>query len=146
MGVGGDPILPKVWIILSPFCISILKVLSTKMFIIHYISMHYAWFRSNFLRHSKFLQIKEGPPYFLGRQFRRKSEVFGTPLLYFNFKNFMDPNSLSFIRLQCILHDSGLPFSDIWNFCKLKWGNLISGVKNSAESLSYFVLPSVFQF
>ena len=38
----------------------------------------------------------------------------------------MDPDSLSFIRFQCILHDSGVIFSKSWNFCKLRTGDLIS--------------------
>ena len=41
----------------------------------------------------------------------------------------MDPNFLSFIRFESILHDSGVVFSEVWNFYKLKredlifWGN-----------------------
>ena len=50
------------------------------------------------------------------------------PLLYFNFKSFVDPNSSSFIRFQCILHDSGVLLSESWNFYKLKRGDLISGL------------------
>ena len=38
----------------------------------------------------------------------------------------MDPNSSWFIRFQCILHDSGVLFSESWNFYKLKKGDLIS--------------------
>ena len=57
-----------------------------------------------------------------GKQFWKRSELFGPPLLYFNIKRFKDPNSLSFIRLQCILLDSGVPSSGFWNFYKLKRG------------------------
>ena len=39
----------------------------------------------------------------------------------------MDPNSLSFIRFQCILYDSRVFFIEFWNFYKLKRGDLISG-------------------
>ena len=35
-------------------------------------------------------------------------------------------NSSSFIRIQCTLHDLGVPFSDFLNFYKLKRGELIS--------------------
>ena len=41
----------------------------------------------------------------------------------------MDSTSLSFIRFQCILHDSGVLCSAFWSFYKLKRGNLISGGK-----------------
>ena len=48
--------------------------------------------------------------------------IFWSPLLYFNFESFLDPNSSSFIRFQCILHDSEVLFSESWNFYKLKSG------------------------
>ena len=44
------------------------------------------------------------------------------PLLYFTFKSFVDPKSLSFLRLQCILHGSRLLFSESSKFWKLKMG------------------------
>ena len=87
--------------------------------------MHSAWFRSTFLRVLKFLQIKEGGPNFWVEPILQKVWIIWSPLLYFNFKNFLDPNSVSFIRFQCILHDSGVLFSEFWNFYKLKRGNLI---------------------
>ena len=87
--------------------------------------MHSTWFRSNFLRVLKFLQIKEGRPIFWGES--RISELLGPPLLYFNFKSFLDKNSLSFIRFQCVVHDSRVLFSESSNFYKLKRGDLISG-------------------
>ena len=40
---------------------------------------------------------------------------------------FTEPNSSSFIRFQWILHDSGVLFSESWNFYKLKKGNVVSG-------------------
>ena len=39
----------------------------------------------------------------------------------------MEPNFASFIRFQGVLHDSGVLFSEFWNFYKLKNGDLISG-------------------
>ena len=95
--------------------------------VIHYISMHSAWFRSTFLRSSKCVQFKEGEPNFWGEPILEKLWIIWSPLLYFNFKSFVDPNSWSFIRFQCILHDSGVLFSESWNFYKLKRGDLISG-------------------
>ena len=88
--------------------------------------MHSAWFRSSFHRVLKFLQIKEGEPNFWREPILQKVWIIWSPLLYFNFKSFMDPNSSSFIRFQCILHDSGVLFSESWNVYKLKRGNLIS--------------------
>ena len=88
--------------------------------------MHSAWFRSTFRRVLKFLQIKEGGPNFWGEPILQNVWIIWSPLLFFNFKSFVDPNSLSFIRFQCILHDSGVLFSESWNFYKLKRGDLIS--------------------
>ena len=89
--------------------------------------MHSAWFRSTFFRVLKFLQIKEGGPNFWGEPILQKVWIIWSPLLYFNFKNLMAIISSSFIRFQCILHDSGLLFSESWNFFKLKRGDLVSG-------------------
>ena len=75
----------------------------------------------------KYLQIKEGRPNFWWEKILQKVWIIWSPLLYFNFKSFMDPNFLSFIRFQCILHDSVVLFSESWNFYKLKRVDLISG-------------------
>ena len=89
--------------------------------------MHFVWFSSTFLIVLKFLQMKEGEPNFWGEPILEKVWNVWSSLLYFNFKSFTDPNSSSFIRFQCILHDSGLLFSESWNFFKLKRGDLVSG-------------------
>ena len=89
--------------------------------------MHSAWWRSTFLRVLKFLQVKEGGPKFWREPILQKVWIIWSPLLYLNFKSFVDPNSLSFIRFQLILHDSGVLFSESWNFYKLKRVDLISG-------------------
>ena len=86
--------------------------------------MHSAWFRSTFLRGLKFLQMKVWGPNFCVEPISLKVWIFSSPFLYFNFKSFMDSSSLSFIRFQCILHDSGVRFS-VLNFYKLKRGDLI---------------------
>ena len=85
------------------------------------------WFRSTFFRVLIYLPIKEGGPNFLGEPILQKVRIIWSLLLYFNFKSFRDSNSLSFIRFQCILHDSGALFSESWNIYKLKRGDLISG-------------------
>ena len=89
--------------------------------------MHCAWFRSTFLSVSKFLQIKERGSTFFREPILQNVWIIWSPLLYLNFKSFVDPNSLSFITFQCILHDPGVVFSESLNFCKLKRGELISG-------------------
>ena len=89
--------------------------------------MHSAWMRSTFLRLLKFRKIiDEGPNFLGGERILQKSWVFWSPLLYFKFKSFKDPNSSSFIRFHCILHDSGELFSHFQNFCKLKGRELTS--------------------
>ena len=74
-----------------------------------------------------FYKLKKGDLISGGNQFCRKSELFGLPLLYLNCKSFIDPILSSFIRFQCIMHDSGVLFSESWNFNKLKSGDLTSG-------------------
>ena len=88
--------------------------------------MHYAWFRSTFLRNLKFLQIKEGEPNFWGEPILQKVWIIWCPLLYLNFKSFTGPNFSSFIRFQWMLYDSRVLFSESWNFYKLKRRDLIS--------------------
>ena len=80
--------------------------------------MHSAWFKGTFVRVLKCLQINQGEPIL------QKVWIIWSPLLYFNFKSFMDPNSSPFITFQCILHDSGVLFSASWNFHKLNRGGL----------------------
>ena len=103
--------------------------------------MHSAWFRSTFLGVLKYLQIKEGGPNFWMEPILQKVWIIWSPLLYFNFKSFMDPNSSSFIRFQCILHDSGVLFSESWNFYKLKRGDLISGENQFCRKSELFGPP-----
>ena len=88
--------------------------------------MHSAWFRGLFSEIWNFCKLKRGGPNFWGEPILQKVWIIRSPLLYFNFKSFMDQDSSSFIRFQCILHDSGVLFSESWNFYKLKWGDLIS--------------------
>ena len=89
--------------------------------------MHSAWFRSTFLGVLKYLQIKEGGPNFWMEPILQNVWIIWSPLLYFNFKSFLDPNSSPFISLQCILYDLEVVLSGFSNFCKLKRGDLISG-------------------
>ena len=79
-----------------------------------------------FSESSNFYKSKTGDLISGGNQFCRKFELFGPPFLQFNFKSFINLNSSSFIRFQCILHDSGVLFLEPWNLYKLKRGDLIS--------------------
>ena len=103
--------------------------------------MHSSWFRSTFVIVLKLLQIKEGRPNFRGESIFQKVWIW-FPLMCFNFTSFMDRNSPSFIIFQCLLYDSRLPFSDIWNFYKIKSGDLISGVNQFCRKSELFRLPS----
>ena len=47
--------------------------------------------------------------------------------MYFSFKNFMDLNSLSFIRFDFFLYDPAAIFSYFENFLKFKMGDLTWG-------------------
>ena len=121
-----EPILQKVWIILSP-----LLYLNFKSFLdpnsLSFIRFQCILHDSEvlFSESLNIYKIKIRDLIFRGNQFFRVW-IICSPLLLFNFKSFMDPNSSSLIRSQCILHDGGILFSQSWNFYKLKRGDLIS--------------------
>ena len=124
----GKPIWQNVSIIWSPILyFNFNFFFRSRFFIIHYISIYSAWFRETFLRVFKFLEIKKGGSNFWGEPILQNVWIIWSSLLYFNFKSFLDPNSSSFIRFQSFLHESGVRFSESWNFCKFKSGDLISG-------------------
>ena len=89
--------------------------------------MYSWWFRSAFLKVLKFLQIKDGVPNFWEEPILQNVWIIWSLLLYFHFKSFLHPNSLSFIRFHWIFHVSRVLFSLFWNFWKLKRGDLVSG-------------------
>ena len=97
-----------------------------KFLVIHRTSMGSDWFTSTFVNFLKFPQIKEGGPNFLDGTNSAKWLNYLIPLLYFNFRNFRESNSLSFIALQWVPIDSPVLLSIFWNFFKLKTGDLIS--------------------
>ena len=103
--------------------------------------MHSAWFRSTFLRVLKFLQIKEGGPNFWGEPILQNVWIIWSPLLFFNFKSFLDPNSSSVIIFQSLLHEWGRLFSESWNFYKLRRGDLISGGNQFCRMSELFGSP-----
>ena len=70
----------------------------------------------------KFLQIKERGPNFWGQPISQNGWIIWSPLLYFDFKSFLDPNSSPFISFQCSLYDSGVLLSEFSNLYKLKRG------------------------
>ena len=89
--------------------------------------MHCAWFRSTFLRALIFLQIKDGGANLWWEPILQNVWIIWSPLLYFNSKSFMEPNSLSLIRFLCIGYDTGVLLKEPWSFYKLKRGDLICG-------------------
>ena len=103
--------------------------------------MYSAWFRSTFLRFFKFVQIKEGGSNFSREPILQNVWITWSPLLFFNFKSFLDPNSLSFIRFQSILHESGRFFSESWNVYKLKSGDRSSGGNQFCRMSELFCRP-----
>ena len=110
--------------------------------------MYSAWFRSTFYRVWKIVQIKGGggggggeEPNFWGKSVMQNVWIIWCPYLYLNFKSFIYKNSFSFIRIQCILHDSGLIFSECWNFPKLKSGHLISAGNQLCRKSKLFCPP-----
>ena len=91
-----------------------------------------------------FIKVKRGDLFPWGQLILQNGSTIWSLFLYFNFKNFKEPNSLSFVRFQFILHDSEKLFS----VPEIKEGepNSLVGETNSAERLNYLVPSSVFQF
>ena len=138
---GGNQFCRKSGLFGSRFCILVLKVLFTQIYR-HSLDFNaFCMFNTTFLRVLKFLQIKEGGPNFWVEPILQKVWIIWSPLLYFNFKSFLDPNSSSFIRFQCILHDSGVLFSESWNFYKLKKGLPISAGNQFCRKSEFFDPP-----
>ena len=95
----------------------------------------------------KLIKLKKGDLISQGEPILQNSWIIWSALLYFNFRSLKDPNSFSFMRFSCFLHDSVVLFQAFRNFLKLKRGDLISlGATNSAKRLNYLVPPPVFQF
>ena len=137
----GEPILQRVWIIWSPLLYFNFKTFmepNSSSLIRFQCILHDSGVV--FSESWNFYKLKREEPNL------QKVWIIWSPLLYFNFKSFMEPNSSSFMRVQCILHDSRVPFSESWNFSKLKRGDLISGGTNFAESLNYLVPLLYFNF
>ena len=66
-----------------------------------------------------------------GNQFCRKSELFGPPLLYFNFKSFNDPNSLSYMRTLLFFR-----WCIVLSYLSVPWESLIVFLlKDAGDSL-----------
>ena len=65
---------------------------------------------------SNLYKLKRGDLISGGEPILQNIWIIWSPLLYFNFKSFLDPNSLLFIAFQCILHDSRVFLSEPWNF------------------------------
>ena len=134
----GKAILKNVWIICSPllhFNFKSFKYRICSSFI------RFQWILDDsgvlFSEFSNFYKLKRGVLISVGNQFCRMSELFGSPLLYFNLTSFLYPNSSSFIRLHCIPHDSRAVFSKSSNFYKLKRGE--GGVQFLGERIFHKV-------
>ena len=92
-------------------------------------------FRINFVRHLKFLQIKEG------EQVLQKVWIIWFRLPYVNFESFKDNNSSPIIRFQWILHGSGVVFSEFWHLYTLSRGNQISAGNQFCRKSELFCPP-----
>ena len=124
---GGEPIFQNIWIISSPLLYLNLKSPmepSSSSFIRFQSILQESGtlFRESW----NFYKLKRGDLISGGEPILQNVWIIWSPLLYFNFKSFLDPNSSSFIRFQCILYESGVLLSEFSNLYKLKSGDLIS--------------------
>ena len=138
----GEPVLQNVWIIWSP-----VLYFNFKSFLnpnsLSFLRFQCSLYESGvlFSGFSNFLKIKEGGFNFWGEAILQNVWIIWSPLLYFSFKSFLDPNSVPFICFQCILCDSGVLLSGFSNFCKLRSGDLISGGNKFCRMSSLFGPP-----
>ena len=122
----GEPILQIVWIIWSP-----LLYLNFKSFPdpipLSFIVFHYVLHDSGVLFEESWnlYKLKMGDVISGEEPILQNVWIIWSPLLFSNFKSFLDQNSSSLIRFQSILHESGRLSSESWNFLKLKRGELI---------------------
>ena len=61
-----------------------------------------------------------------GESILQEGSITWFPLLYFKLKNMKIPNSASFIRFQCVLHDPGVLLWVFQSFLKFNKGDLIA--------------------
>ena len=116
-----EPILQKVWIIWSHLLNFKFKSFMDPN------SFSFIW--SQCILHDWGVLFSESLNFYKfkrGKPILQKVWINSSPFLYLNFKRFVDADSLSFLRFQCILHDSEILLSEPWNFYKLKRGDLIS--------------------
>ena len=93
------------------FCVSILKIWKTQILC-----------RSS----QNFRKLKRVDVVLYGGPILQNNWIICHPLLYFNYKNLKDTNSLSFILFQCVLHDAPVLASVFKSFSKLNKGDLFS--------------------
>ena len=82
--------------------------------------MHCTWFMSNFLRVFKFLDIKERGSNSWRELILQNVSIIWLPILYFNLKVFLGPNSTSFITYQYIPHHWRVVFLRVSEFVQIK--------------------------
>ena len=123
----GEAILQNGWIIWSPllyFNFRSLKNTNSLSFIRFQFILHDS--AVLFSAFWKFIKLMRGDLISWGEPVLQNAWIIWSPLLYFNFRSLNEPNCLSFIRFQCVLHDGVVLFSGFSNFLKLKRGDAIS--------------------
>ena len=123
----GEPLLQNVWIISSPHLFFNFKRFldPNSASFLRFQSILHELGRI-FSESWNFLKLRRGGPNFCGEPILQNVGIIWSPLLYFNFESFLDPNSWPFISFQCILYDSGVLLPGFSNLYKLKRGDLIS--------------------
>ena len=137
-----EPILQKIWIIWSPLLYFSFKRLWTEV-VCHSLDFNvFCLIPKIFLPDFwNFYKLKRAYLISGWNQFFRRSELFGVLLLGFNFKSFVDLNSSSVIRFQCILYCSGVPLVRHFKFLQIKEGDLISGRTQFCKKSELFGPP-----
>ena len=91
----------------------------------------------------EFVKLKRGHIICWREPILQNSWIIWCPVLYFIMKYLKDPNSLSFIRFKCILHDSAVLLPVFGKFLKLNRGDLISWVEEVPQNgwVTWYPIP-----
>ena len=112
-----EPVLQNVWIISCPLLYFSFKSFlepNSSSFIRFQSILHQSG--RLFSEFWNFYKLRIWGANFWGEAILQNVWIIWSPILYFSFKSFLDPNSLLFIAFQFILHDSRAFFSEPSNF------------------------------
>ena len=142
----GNPVLQNVWIIWSPFLHFHFRNLEDQNFLSF---IRFQWILHNsavlFSVFQNFFKLNRGDLIAWGEPILQNGWIILSALLYFDFRNLKEPDSWSFIRIQCIQHQSAVLVSVFKILLKLKRGSLSSWGEPILQN-SWIIWSSILYF